>query len=124
MAYFSIANVSLRGISATVPKHKVSNFNLEGYEQEELKKLIATIGIENRRTAGTDQCASDLCIDAANNLIRELNWNREEIEVLFFVSQTPDFNLPGSSMLLQDKLGLPKSCASFDLDGGAGRRHN
>jgi 3-oxoacyl-[acyl-carrier-protein] synthase-3 len=118
MAYFSIPKVSLRGISATVPKHKVSNLNLEGFEDEELKKLIATIGIENRRVAATDQCASDLCIDAANNLIKELNWNREEIQVLFFVSQTPDFNLPGSSMYLQDRLALPKSCASFDINQG------
>jgi 3-oxoacyl-[acyl-carrier-protein] synthase-3 len=118
MAFFSIPKVKITGISAALPKNKVSNFDLVGYENGELKKLISTIGIESRRMALKEQCASDLCIAAANKLIVELNWRKSEIEVIFFVSQTPDYNLPGTSMYIQEQLGLPKSCVTFDINQG------
>jgi len=118
MAVFSIAHIAIKGISAAVPKTSVSNFELEGYEEEELKKLVATLGIENRRIAQQGMCASDLCAAAAEKLINELKWNKSEIEALFFVTQTPDYHVPGSSLHLQEKLGLPKSCVTFDINQG------
>jgi 3-oxoacyl-[acyl-carrier-protein] synthase III len=118
MAFFSINNVQLKGISAAVPKNTVSNFDLKGFEAEDLKKLIATIGIENRRVAENTMCASDLCVIAAEKLITNLQWNKNDIEVLFFVSQTPDFILPGTSTHLQERLGLPKTCVTFDINQG------
>lgn len=118
MAFFSIANVRVKGIAAAVPKTAVSNYSLQGYEQEELEKLIATLGIENRRVAPSGQCASDLCIAAANALIEKLNWHKSEIEALFFVTQTPDHHLPGTSMYIQEKTGLPRSCVTFDINQG------
>ncbi|MCC6372472.1 MAG: ketoacyl-ACP synthase III [Bacteroidia bacterium] len=118
MAFFSIANIALKGISAAVPKTVASNSTLQGYSPEELQKLISTLGIQQRRVAQAEQCASDFCMAAANQLINELNWNRSEIDVLFFVSQTPDHTLPGTSMYIQEKLGLSKSCATFDINQG------
>ena len=118
MAFFSIANVQVKGIAAAVPKAVVSNYDLQGHEREELEKLITTLGIENRRVAPAGQCASDLCIAAASNLIEKLNWDKSEIEALFFVTQTPDHHLPGTSMHIQARLGLPKSCVTFDINQG------
>jgi 3-oxoacyl-[acyl-carrier-protein] synthase-3 len=117
MAFFSIKQVSIKGISAAVPKQSESNYDLQGYEKEELEKLISTLGIETRRVA-TGHCASDLCMAAADKLIEELGWDKSEIEVLFFVTQTPDHYLPGTSMFIQEKLGLPKSCVTFDINQG------
>lgn len=118
MAFFSIQKVAIRGIAAAVPKNKVSNFDLDGFEADELKKLVDTVGIEFRREALPNQCASDLCLAAVNKLIDDLKWNRSEIDALFFVSQTPDHILPGSSIYMVEKLGLPKSCISFDINQG------
>lgn len=118
MAFFSISNIGIKGISAAVPEHQASNFDLQDYEQQELDKLIATIGIENRRISAAGQCASDLCISAANKLIEDLKWDKTEIEVLFFVTQTPDYQLPGTSLHIQNRIGLSKSCACFDINQG------
>lgn len=118
MAFFEIDHVLVNGIAASVPKNEVSNRNLAGYEAAENEKLIATLGIENRRVATQEQCASDFCISAANNLISDLGWKKSEIEVLFFVTQTPDYLLPGTSLNLQERLGLPKSCVTFDINQG------
>lgn len=118
MACFSILNTRIQGIAAAVPKNRVSNFNLENFTADELEKLIETIGIENRRVASKDQCASDLCVEAANKLILDLGWNKQDVECLFFVTQTPDYHLPGTSLQIIDRLGLSKSCASFDINQG------
>jgi 3-oxoacyl-[acyl-carrier-protein] synthase-3 len=59
-----------------------------------------------------------MCLTSAEKLIEELNWERSEIEILIFVSQTPDQPIPGSSMLMQEKLGLSKSCMAMDLNQG------
>ena len=118
MAYFSISNIQINGIAAAVPKNSVSNFSLEDFEKDELNKLIDTIGIENRRVSVHNQCASDLCIEAANKLIIDLGWNKNEIDCLFFVTQTPDFHLPGTALNIQHRLGLSKSCAAFDINQG------
>lgn len=118
MAFFSTHNVQISGIAACVPKNRVSNFELDYLNAGEIKKLVDTIGIESRPIAGPGMCASDLCVSAANKLIEDLNWRREEIDALFFVSQTPDYSLPGTSFHIQERLGLPKSCACFDINQG------
>lgn len=118
MAFFSIAHVSLKGISAAVPRQRVSNFDLAHEDKEELQKLISTLGIEERRVSSPSQCASDLCVAAAEKLLTELRWERSEIDAVFFVTQTPDYQLPGTSLHIQERLGLPKSCVTFDINQG------
>ena len=118
MGLFNISGVKIDGIAAAVPKNVESNLNLKGYTADELTKLVSILGIENRRVAEPDQCASDLCIASANKLLEELNWDKSEVEVLFFVSQTPDYHLPGSSMYIQDQLGLSKTCVTIDINQG------
>jgi len=118
MALFSISNTRIAGISAALPKQTVSNRDLKGLSAQEIDLLITTTGIENRRLADDSTCASDLCLAAGEMLLNELNWNKAEIDVLIFVTQTPDFQVPGNSMLLQQKLGLSTSCIAFDINQG------
>jgi 3-oxoacyl-[acyl-carrier-protein] synthase-3 len=118
MAFFSIPHIAVKGIAASVPKNTASNFALQNYSEDELYKLVSTLGIETRRVAKEHQCASDLCIAAAEKLISEMAWDKKDIQVLFFVTQTPDHQLPGSSMHIQERLGLPKSCITFDINQG------
>lgn len=119
MALFSINNVRVAGISACVPKRNVSNADPDEYLlMEDLQKIITTTGIENRRVVDKGVCTSDLCFEAAEKLIDDLGWDKNDIELLIFVSQTPDYILPMTSSILQDRLGLPKSCIAFDTTLG------
>lgn len=119
MAFFSINNVQISGISACVPKQEKSNAEPSPYFlEEDMQKLMTTTGIENRRVVNDVLCTSDLCLEAAERLIKSLNWDKSEIELLIFVSQTPDYILPMTSSILQDRLGLPKSCIAFDTTLG------
>lgn len=118
MAQFSIPNVSLKGVAACVPQQEVSNFDCELLEEKERKLFVKTTSIEKRRIAEKGICASDLCERAAEKLIADLSWNKSEINVLVFVTQTPDYITPATAILLQEKLGLPKSCLAFDINLG------
>mgnify|MGYP005847943633 CR=1 FL=1 len=118
MAQFSISNVALKGIAVCVPQHEVSNYECPLLEEKEQKLFVKTTGIEKRRVADAGTCASDLCEKAAEKLITELNWNKEEINVLVFVTQTPDYITPATAILLQHKLGLAKRCLAFDINLG------
>lgn len=118
MAFLRAPHVRIAGIAAAVPKDESSNHDLPALSAESKELLIQTTGIETRRIAPRSMTTSDLCFAAADKLLNDLNWNRNEIDVLILVTQTPDQPIPGSSMLLQNRLGLPKTCMAMDLNQG------
>lgn len=118
MATFSINDIAIKGISCCVPKNKELNKNLDILSEEEILKFIEATGVEERRIATKEICTSDLCCEAAEKLIKDLNWQKEEIEILVFVSQTADYILPVSAAILQDRLGLSTNCIAFDVPLG------
>lgn len=118
MATFSVKNIAIKGISCCVPKNTERNIDLEILTQEEIQKFIDATGVEERRIATKEICTSDLCCEAAEKLIKDLNWQKEEIEILLFVSQTADYILPVSAAILQDRLGLSTNCIAFDVPLG------
>lgn len=118
MALFSISNVGIKGMAVCVPKNTVSNYDHPYLSKEDVQKFVQTTGVENRRVVDKDVCTSDLCLEAAEKLLTDLNWNKEDIEVLIFVSQTGDYILPITGALLQDRLGLSKNCLAFDMPLG------
>lgn len=118
MAVISIPNVCIKGVSACVPPMIDRNRDSELHSPEEIEKLIASIGVEEKRIATADVCTSDLCYEAADRLIEDLGWSRKEIDALVFVSQTPDYILPATSCILQERLKLSKECFTLDISLG------
>jgi len=118
MAGASIQNVRIGGISACVPKRVEENSDYELLSEDERRRVIQTTGIERRRTASNDICTSDLCFAAAEELLEELQWNRDEITAIVFVTQTPDYVLPATAVLLQNRLRLPKTALALDVNLG------
>jgi 3-oxoacyl-[acyl-carrier-protein] synthase-3 len=68
--------------------------------------------------APDEVCASDLCLAAAERLLDEMNYSREQIGGVIFVTQTPDYVLPATSHVLHHHLGLPASAVAFDVNLG------
>tara|TARA_R110002051_G_scaffold266396_2_gene326155 strand:- start:27278 stop:28258 length:981 start_codon:yes stop_codon:yes gene_type:complete len=118
MALFSVDNVRIAGISAAIPKIEVRNQFSPLFEKNEATQFINTTGIDSRRISGRNLKASDLCTASASKLIADLNWNVNDIDILIFVSQTPDQTIPGTSTSIQHKLGLPNTCMSVDINQG------
>ncbi|KAF0200332.1 MAG: 3-oxoacyl-ACP [Bacteroidetes bacterium] len=120
MALLHTRNIEIRGISACVPSHIEDNKKSHLLNTaEEVAKFIDTTGIEFRHTVnGRDICTSDLSYEAARKLMAELNWQPAEIDCLIFVSQTPDYILPATACILQERLGLPMDCYAMDISLG------
>jgi 3-oxoacyl-[acyl-carrier-protein] synthase III len=118
MAFLEIKNSAVRGVAACVPQKIVENRDCSLFTKEELDKQFASVGIERRHCADEGMCTSDLCLSAAEKLLSDLNWGKNEIDALILVTQTPDYRNPATSCILQDRLGLPNNCLSFDISMG------
>ncbi len=75
-------------------------------------------GVRQRHIAAPDQCASDLGVAAAERLFAEYDIDRSTIDFLLFCTQTPDYLLPTTSCLMQDRLRLPTSIGALDFNLG------
>lgn len=118
MAFLKVENIALSGIACCVPKNIERNKDYPLFTEKECQIFTSGTGIEERRVAQNGTCTSDLCFTAANRLIEDSGINREEIKVLIFVSQSPDYFLPATGVIIQNRLGLSKDCMAFDVGLG------
>lgn len=106
------------GLAAAVPKNREDNQELSSLSDKAKKEIIQQVGIRFRHVAPDSMTASDLCEAAAAKLLTELNWEAKDVELLVFVSQTPDHLVPGSATQLQSRLGLLQSTMVIDVNQG------
>lgn len=119
MAYLDYKGVGITALSAAVPKRVINNYEYtEFFPADEVKEVVDKIGVFERRFTDADTCSSDLCFAAAEKLLSDNNIDRSEIDLLVFISQTPDYRMPATSIILQHRLGFPNSTIAFDINLG------
>jgi 3-oxoacyl-[acyl-carrier-protein] synthase-3 len=120
MPIVTYKNVGIKALAACVPSRVIDNYHydLDIWPEEEVKKVVDKVGVAERRFVDDGTCASDLCFAAAERLIADNNIDKSEIDLLVFLSQTPDYRMPATSILLQDRLSLPMSTMAFDISLG------
>ena len=118
MALLSVTNSKIVGLAACVPKLIIENKLSPLFDKESLAAFINGTGVERKRKANADICTSDLCLSAAKQLIKDLQWNKNDIDILVFVSQTPDYVLPATACVIQERLGLSTDCYAMDISLG------
>lgn len=118
MASITTNNVSIRAIAAAVPAPVHDNLEYESISEKERELLIKTTGIRYRHVAPRFMTTSDLCYAGATRIIQDLGIDKKDIGMVIFVSQSPDYWLPATSIVLQDRLGLEKSTMAFDINLG------
>lgn len=116
MAIIRYKNVGIKAVSACVPKNISSNYELgDLFASDYLEKLVNSIGIKEKRFVDKNVCASDLCLKAAKQLLSDNKIEPASIDMLLFLTQTPDYIVPATSPVLQHRLGLPDTVACMDL---------
>lgn len=119
MATLVFENVGIHSLAAAVPRRVINNYEYTDYFPiEEVKQVVDKTGVFQRRFADPGTCSSDLCFAAAEKLIFDNNIKRSEIDLLVFISQTPDYRMPATSVLLQNRLDLEHNTIAFDLNLG------
>lgn len=115
----TIKNVSISAVATSVPRECVNNYDLsEKYGESEIRKLISSIGVEERRVSNETTTSADLCLDAARNLFDNTLITVEDIQAVIFVSQTSEYQLPATACILQKELNIPTSALAFDINMG------
>ena len=114
-----IDNISIKAISSWLPTEKLDMKSLITlYGEKDVNEIMKTTGIEYVRVAADRMTSSDMCQEAAEYLIEKEGIDKNVIDGLVFVSQTPDYILPSTSTCLQDRLGLSKDTVCIDIRYG------
>tara|TARA_B000000475_G_C15995931_1_gene446921 strand:+ start:1171 stop:2148 length:978 start_codon:yes stop_codon:yes gene_type:complete len=109
--------VNIQNISYYLPEIVETNDDLHRDNPEwDIEKITEKTGILKRYKSDKNQTALDMGYLSAKELLRD--FDSESIDSLIFVTQSPDYILPTSACILQDKLNLPSHCLAFDINLG------
>lgn len=110
---------AIRAISTHLPSRKLTNEQLaKAYEDWSVEKIFEKTGISIRSIAEPGECASDLGLLAAQKLFASGACIPEDLDFLLFCTQAPDYFLPATACILQDRLGLRTTCGALDFNLG------
>jgi 3-oxoacyl-[acyl-carrier-protein] synthase-3 len=114
-----VKNTRIAGICTAVPKDKINFFDSpDMFPPDEIARLFANTGIGEIRVAPDKMIVSDMCTAAAEHLLKKLGWEKSSIELIVLITQGPDVPLPATACLIQNRMGLPTTCAAFDVNLG------
>lgn len=106
-------------ISYYLPKKELSNDELaELYEDWTAEKIYKKTGIKSRHISAPNEYCSDMAVKAAEKLFEEYGIDKRDIEFIILATQSPDYALPTTACLVQDRLGIPKSAGAIDINLG------
>jgi len=110
---------NIKAISYYLPEAVLSNdlINQE-FPEWEIEKISSKTGINSRHISSGNEFSSDMAIKAAEKLFAEHNIDRSTIDYLLFCTQSPDYYLPTTACIIQDKLGLNTSIGALDFNLG------
>lgn len=110
----------IKAISYYLPEKIVTNEEIVAdFPEWTVEKIAEKVGVRQRHVVSDDETATDLAIRASERLFDENpGIKRENIDFIVFCTQSPDYFLPSSACIIQDRLGIPTSCGAFDFNLG------
>lgn len=110
---------AIRAIASHLPEQILSNAQLAAeFENWSADDILAKTGIASRHIAAPGECASDLGVAAAKRLFDSGACAPSDIDYVLFCTQSPDYPMPSTACLVQDRLGLRTSVGAIDLNQG------
>jgi 3-oxoacyl-[acyl-carrier-protein] synthase-3 len=110
---------AIAAIEYALPEKVVSTADLSAeFPEWSVDKIDQKTGISERHVAAPDECASDLAVAAARKLFDSGACRPDSVDYLLFCTQSPDYLLPTTACLLQNRLGIPKTAGAMDFNLG------
>ena len=110
---------AIKAVTSYLPPGRLTNEQLaEEFGDWDAAKILEKTGIAVRRVAAPDECASDLGVGAARRLFDGGACAPRDIDFLLFCTQSPDYFLPTTACLMQERLGLRADCGALDFNQG------
>ncbi|MBT9150765.1 MAG: 3-oxoacyl-(acyl-carrier-protein) synthase 3 [candidate division WS2 bacterium] len=111
--------IGIKAIEYALPEKILTNEELAqiygGWTAEDIKNKT---GIASRHVASEDECASDIAVKAAKKLFESGVVDSSEIDFILLATQSPDYHLPTTACLIQDRLGIPQTAGALDFNLG------
>ena len=107
-------------ISYYLPENKLTNEDLETVYANPswtASKIYRKTGIKSRHIAG-DELVSDMAVKAAQNLFAEYSVSPQDVDFVLLCTQSPDYFLPTTACIVQERLGIPTSAGAMDYNLG------
>lgn len=109
----------INGLAYYLPEKVVTNEELvKEFPEWSVDKVAQKVGVDSRHLAAEDETAGDMAEKAARKLFEEYNISPEEIDFVMLCTQSPDYFLPSTACVLQDRLGIPTTSGAFDYNLG------
>jgi 3-oxoacyl-[acyl-carrier-protein] synthase-3 len=109
----------IKGISYYLPEKIVSNDDLvKDFPEWDVNKIALKVGVSQRHIAKDNETAGDLAEKAALKLFQEYNISPADVDFLMLCTQSPDYFLPTTACILQDRLGIPTTSGALDYNLG------
>lgn len=109
----------IKAISYYLPEKILTNEELvKEFPEWSIEKVAAKVGVDSRHIAANDETAGDMAEKAAKKLFAEYSIDPKSIDFLLLCTQSPDYFLPSTSCILQDRLGIPTSAGALDYNLG------
>lgn len=111
--------VYIKAISYYLPEKIVTNEQLVSqFPEWSVEKVASKVGVNFRHLAASEETAGDMAEKAARKLFEEYQINPKEIDFVMLCTQSPDYFLPSTACILQNRLGIPKDSGAFDYNLG------
>lgn len=112
-------SAAITAIDYHLPEAVLGNEELAArYPEWPAEKIEGKLGIRTRRIAAENETAGDLAYQAARKLFDSGRAKPEEIDFLLLCTQSPDYFLPTTACILQDRLGIPTTAGALDFNLG------
>lgn len=109
----------IKAISYYLPEKVVTNEELiKEFPEWSADKVAQKVGVDSRHLAAEDETAGDMAEKAARKLFAEYHIDPKSIDFMMLCTQSPDYFLPSTACVLQDRLGIPTSAGAFDYNLG------
>lgn len=109
----------IKGISYYLPEKIVTNEDLiEEFPEWSVDKIAKKVGVYSRHIAGENETAGDMAEKAALKLFDEYIISPNEIDFVLLCTQSPDYFLPSTACILQNRLGIPMTAGALDYNLG------
>ena len=121
MTLSKFGHVKISGISVVVPTKEINIYDEAQYYDNNVKKIDRMrkmVGFWKRRVVQDGITPSDLSIQAAEQLLKDMNIDKNSIDALVYVVQRPDNSQPATAYYIHKKLGLPSYCTATDIHQG------
>jgi 3-oxoacyl-[acyl-carrier-protein] synthase-3 len=109
----------IKAISYYLPERVLDNKKInEDFPEWSIDKISSKTGIYERHISGEDEFTSDMAVTVSKKLFDEHNISPNDIDFVLLCTQSPDYFLPTTACLVQNRLNIPTTAGALDFNLG------